>query len=135
MHPDEEYVLEALQAGASGYVLKQSAHEELFLAIRAAHNNAIFLSPAISERVVGSYLRASRGKITELAMMDKLTGREREILQLIAEGKSEKEIASILFISVKTVQAHKAHLKEKLGFRRTADLIGFAFRKGIAGQV
>jgi len=133
MHPDDEYVLEALRAGASGYILKQAAHEELFTAIRAAYRNDVFLSPSVSKKVVETYIQSNKSVIMESSVLDKLTQREREVLQLIAEGKSSKEISSLLFISPNTVETHKAHLKEKLGLRKTADLIRYAYRKGIAG--
>jgi len=131
MHPDEEYVFEALRAGASGYILKHAAHEELFAAIRAVYRNHVFLSPPLSKKVVEAYIHVSDGLVGESKVMDKLTPREREVLQLIAEGKSNKEISRLLFVSVKTVETHKAHLKEKLGLPRTADLIRFALHRGI----
>ena len=133
MHPDEEYVLEALRAGASGYILKQAAHEELFTAIRAVYRNDVFLSPSVSKKVVEAYSQFNKGIIPEPSVLDKLTQREREVLQLIAEGKSNKEISSLLFISPSTTETHKAHLKEKLGLHKTADLIKYAYRKGITG--
>lgn len=133
MHPDDEYVLEALRAGASGYILKQAAHEELFTAIRAVYRNDVFLSPSVSKKVVETYIQSNKSVIMELSVLEKLTPREREVLQLIAEGKSSKEISSLLFISPSTVETHKAHLKEKLGLRKTADLIRYAYRKGITG--
>jgi len=133
MHTDEEYIFEALRAGASGYVLKQAAHEELFSAIKAAHENNIFLSPSVSKKVVEAFSQFGKGIVPEPSILDKLTPREREVLQLIAEGKSGKEIAGLLFISARTVETHKVHLKEKLGLRKTSDLIRFAYRKGIPG--
>jgi two-component system response regulator NreC len=133
MHPDDEYVLEALRAGASGYILKQAAHEELFTAIRAVYRNDVFLSPSVSKKVVETYIQSNKSVIMESSVLDKLTPREREVLQLIAEGKSGKEISSLLFISPNTVETHKAHLKEKLGLRKTSDLIRYAYRKGITG--
>jgi len=133
MHPDDEYVLEALRAGASGYILKQAAHEELFTAIRAVYRNDVFLSPSVSRKVVDTYIQSNKSIIMESSVLDKLTQREREVLQLIAEGKSSKEISSLLFISPNTVETHKAHLKEKLGLRKTVDLIRYAYRKGITG--
>jgi DNA-binding NarL/FixJ family response regulator len=133
MHTDEEYIFEALRAGASGYILKHAAHEELFSAIRAAYENNIFLSPSVSKKVVEAYSQFNKGIIPEPSVLDKLTQREREVLQLIAEGKSSKEISNLLFISTATVETHKSHLKEKLGLRKTADLIRFAYRKGIPG--
>ncbi|MGB8953678.1 MAG: response regulator transcription factor [Candidatus Aminicenantales bacterium] len=132
MHPDEEYVFEALHAGASGYILKQVAHIELLSAIRAVHRNEVFLSSPVSKRVVDDYLQKTRELVDQNSLI-KLSPREHEVLQLIAEGRSSREISRMLFISTKTVESHKANLKEKLGIRTTADLIKFAIRKGVVG--
>jgi two-component system response regulator NreC len=133
MHPNEEYIYAALNAGASGYILKQDAHPDLISAIQVVAGDKVFLSPSISTKVVKDYLH----NIAALAAPDdleKLTSRERQILQLIAEGKSNKEISAMFFISVKTVETHKANLKEKLGVRTTADLVKYAVRKGIVSS-
>jgi len=130
MHPNEEYIYAALNAGASGYILKQDAHLDLMAAIEVVAKDEVFLSPSVSTKVVKDYLH----KASELAPADKLeklTSRERQILQLIAEGKTNKQIAGLFFISVKTVETHKANLKEKLGVRTIADLVKYAVRKGI----
>lgn len=133
MHPNEEYIFEALHAGASGYILKQVAHRELLSAIRAVSKDDVFLSPPVSKMVVKDYLQRTR-EMAEQNTLKKLTSREREVLQLIAEGKSNQEIAKLLFLSVKTVETHKTNLKEKLGLRTTADLIKYAIHQGIVGQ-
>ena len=130
MHPNEEYIYAALNAGASGYILKQDAHLDLMTAIEVVAKDEVFLSPSVSTKVVKDYLH----KASELAPADKLeklTSRERQILQLIAEGKTNKQIAGLFFISVKTVETHKANLKEKLEVRTIADLVKYAVRKGI----
>jgi len=130
MHPNEEYIYAALNAGASGYILKQDAHLDLMTAIEVVAKDEVFLSPSVSTKVVKDYLH----KASELAPADKLeklTSRERQILQLIAEGKTNKQIAGMFFISVKTVETHKGNLKEKLGVRTIADLVKYAVRKGI----
>jgi two-component system response regulator NreC len=130
MHPNEEYIYAALNAGASGYILKQDAHLDLMAAIEVVAKDEVFLSPSVSTKVVKDYLH----KASELAPADKLeklTSRERQILQLIAEGKTNKQIAGMFFISVKTVETHKGNLKEKLGVRTIADLVKYAVRKGI----
>jgi DNA-binding NarL/FixJ family response regulator len=130
MHPNEEYIYAALNAGASGYILKQDAHLDLMAAIEVVAKDEVFLSPSVSTKVVKDYLH----KASELAPADrleKLTSRERQILQLIAEGKTNKQIAGLFFISAKTVETHKANLKEKLGVRTIADLVKYAVRKGI----
>jgi len=130
MHPNEEYIYAALNAGASGYILKQDAHLDLMAAIEVVAKDEVFLSPSVSTKVVKDYLH----KASELAPADKLeklTSRERQILQLIAEGKTNKQIAGLFFISVKTVETHKANLKEKLEVRTIADLVKYAVRKGI----
>ncbi len=129
MYRDDEYVLQALHSGASGYVLKDVAVEELVSAIRAVYNNQYYLCPSISRSVI----EASLGK-TERAEKEPytlLTSREREILQLIAEGYTNKEVAAKLFISAKTVDAHRSHIMEKLDIHEVAQLVKYAIRKGI----
>ncbi|MCJ7579524.1 MAG: response regulator transcription factor [Candidatus Aminicenantes bacterium] len=133
MHTTEEYILQVLHAGASGYIVKMSAAQELLEAIRAVYQGHFFLSPSVSQKVVGEYIQRTKDMI-ELDIMDVLTTREREVLQLIAEGRSNKEIAGLLFISVKTVETHKAHLMQKLELHTTTDLVKFAIKKGIISQ-
>lgn len=125
VHTADQYVLQALQAGARGYVLKSQTTSDLVRAINEVMRGGIYLSPGISEAVVQAYL----GK-AELPS-DPLTSREREVLQLIAEGKTTKEIADLLGISVKTVEAHRARLMDKLDIRQTAGLVRYAIRRGL----
>lgn len=128
MHADESHVLQALRAGASGYVLKGSAPRELEMAIEAVARGEIFLSPAISKHVIDVYLNRAEGEINSL---DLLTPRQREILQLIAEGKSSKQIAQLLEASVKTIESHRASLMERLDIHDVAGLVRYAIRHGL----
>ena len=130
MHADEEYVLQILQAGASGYLLKQSAVGELVTAIQAVYQGDSYLSPAISRKVVDGYVRQAREQ-SQVDPYEQLTDREREVLHLIAEGRSTQEIADLLFISPKTVRGHRSSLTEKLGLHSNAELTRYAIRKGI----
>ena len=130
MHADEEYVFQILQAGASGYILKQSAFEELVSAIRIVWRGESYLSPTVSKTVIDGYLKhASSAKADDGYNI--LTRREGEILQLLAEGSSTREIADTLCISVKTVETHRSHIMEKLNLHNTAELVKYAIRKGI----
>lgn len=129
MHANEEYVLRALRAGASGYMLKDSAITELKLAIEAVLAGKTYLSPTISRSVIDSYLhRTGSGK---KAALEQLTPRQREVLQLIAEGNSTKEIAASLNLSAKTVETHRAQLMERLDIYDVASLVRFAMREGL----
>ena len=130
MHTNEEYVFQILRAGASGYVVKQAASEELIAGIRAVGRGDSFLSPSISGKVIEEYVRQAEA-MEEKDRYDKLTDREREVLQLIAEGHANREIAELLHISVKTVETHRANLMDKLGIRGTAGLTRYAVRKGV----
>jgi len=125
VHTADQYVLEALQAGVRGYVLKSQATADLVQAVHEVMRGGRYLSPGISEAVVQAYL----GK-TDLPS-DPLTSREREVLQLIAEGKKTKEIAGLLGVSVKTVESHRTRLMEKLDIRQTAGLVRYAIRRGL----
>ena len=131
MHANEEYVFQVLQAGASGYVLKQSDSLEVLTAIRAAVAGGSFLSPPISRAVIEDYVRRAeaRGQADDLEM---LTNREREVLQLLAEGRANREIAEDLSISVKTVETHRSNMMNKLGLDSKTDLVKYALRKGWA---
>jgi DNA-binding NarL/FixJ family response regulator len=127
-HNNEEYVIRALRGGASGYLLKDAATEELEQAIRAVMEGKTYLSPAISRPVIDSYLQ----RVGEMASpLDQLTPRQREILQGIAEGRSTKEIAHDLGISAKTVETHRAQLMERLEIREVAGLVRYAIRCGL----
>ena len=128
MHAAEMYVAQAMRAGVAGYLLKDAADEELALALRAVSRGEMYLSPQISRHVVEGYLRSSAPEVDPLSG---LTARQREILQLIAEGRSRGEIASRLDVSVKTVDAHRAQIMERLGVRDVAGLIRIAIRSGL----
>jgi two-component system, NarL family, response regulator NreC len=130
MHSDESYVLRALKAGARGYLLKDSAENDLIQAIRAVANGKAFFSPAVSKLIADDYLRQLQQRNLEDSY-DLLTGRERELLQLIAEGKSAKEIASLLNLSPHTVDTHRSNLISKLNIHSIPELILYAVRKGV----
>ena len=130
MHSDESYVLRALKAGARGYLLKDSAQADLIKAVHAVAGGKSFFSPAVSKLLLDDYVRKLKRSGTEDAY-DLLTPREREVLQLIAEGKSNKDIANLLNLSVYTVESHRANLMEKLNLKGLPELILYAVRKGI----
>lgn len=129
MHSDRKFVREMLSAGASGYLLKDSAFEELGTALAAVLNNQTYLSPKIADTVVRDYL----GKIdtTESRTSPSLTHREREVLQLLAEGRTTKEIASKLCVSIKTIETHRKQIMEKVGLNSVAELTKYAIREGL----
>ena len=130
MHSDQAYVTQAVQAGARGYLLKESAGSELIAAIAAVVAGKSFFSPAVAQVVFDDYVRS----LTERGITDRydaLSEREREVLQLVAEGKSSKEIAEVLSISPATVETHRAHMLQKLGLRNTAEVVRYAARRGI----
>lgn len=128
VHLTEEYVRQTLQAGASGYVVKQAAVSELVQAIQTVYYGGTFLSPSLSRQALEAYERQAETKDDR---HDRLTDREREVLQLIAEGRTNREIAQLLHITVKTVEAHRAHVMDKLCLHSTAELTKYALRKGI----
>jgi DNA-binding NarL/FixJ family response regulator len=130
MHSDEAYVLRALKAGARGYLLKESAESDLIAAIRAVVNGKAFFSPAVSRMLVEDYVRQLQDREIEDSY-ELLTSREREVLQLIAEGKSNKEIANMLNLSLYTVESHRGNLMEKLNLHTVPELILYAVRKGV----
>jgi DNA-binding NarL/FixJ family response regulator len=130
MHANEEYVLRALRAGACGYMLKDSAITELKLAIDAVLAGKTYLSPSISRSVIDSYLNRTAAPARKNSL-ELLTPRQREILQLIAEGNSTKEIAANLNLSAKTVETHRAQLMERLDIYDVASLVRFALREGL----
>lgn len=130
MHSDEGYVLRALKAGAKGYLLKDSAEGDLIQAIKAVHQGKTFFSPEISHMLVEDYIREIRARGAEDSY-DLLTPREREILQLLAERKSNKEIAQTLNLSTYTVETHRRNLQEKLNLHSLGELILYAVRKGM----
>lgn len=128
MHGIEEYVALALKAGAAGYLLKDAAKAELEMAVKAVAQGQFYLSPAISRQVVEDYLHGGPTGV------DLLSARQREILQLIAEGKSTREIADSLHLSIKTIESHRAQLMERLGIHDLAGLVRYALRKGLISQ-
>jgi len=130
MHSDEGYVLRALKAGAKAYLLKDSAEADLAQAIRAAAAGKSFFSPAVGKVLLEDYMRKLQRTGAEDSY-ELLSPREREILQLVAEGKSSKEIATLLNLSVYTVETHRAHVMQKLNLRGIPELILYAVRKGI----
>ena len=130
MHSDESYVLRALKAGAKGYLLKDSAEADLIRAVRAVAEGKSFFSPAVSKVLLDDYVRKLKRSGTE-DPYDLLTPREREVLQLVAEAKSNKEVAQLLNLSVYTVETHRSNIMEKLNLHGVPELILYAVRKGI----
>jgi DNA-binding NarL/FixJ family response regulator len=128
VHSSEEYVLRAMRAGAAGYLLKDSATHELRLAIDAVMHGQNYLSPPISRQVIDRYIRRLGA---DLPPSETLTGRQREILQLISEGRSTKEIAHQLKLSVKTVEAHRTRIMERLDIHDVPGLVRYAIRTGL----
>lgn len=129
MLSDGRYVRRMFQAGASAYLLKESAFDELRTAIDAVLSGKTYVSPAVGQVVIGDYVRDDRSSGSDL--FQSLTPREREVLQLMAEGRSTKEIASDLFVSVKTIETHRQHIMQKLKTNSIADLTKFAIREGL----
>jgi len=130
MHADESYVLRALRAGARGYLLKDSAEADLTRAVHVVAGGKSFFSPAVSKLLLDDYVRKLKRSGTD-DPYDLLTPREREVLQLVAEGKSNKDIANLLNLSVYTVESHRSNLMEKLHLNGLPELILFAVRRGI----
>ena len=130
MHADESYVMRALSAGARGYLLKDSGAGDLISAIQAVSQGKSFFSPKVSRILAEDYVRVLKQK-GAVDTYDLLTGREREILQLLAEGKANKEVATDLNISTYTVETHRSHILQKLSLHNSAELVLYAVRKGI----
>jgi two-component system response regulator NreC len=130
MHADESYVMRALKAGARGYLLKDSAAADLIGAIQAVSQGRSFFSPKVSRILAEDYVRILKQK-GDVDTYDLLTSREREILQLLAEGKANKEVATALNISPYTVETHRSHILQKLNLHTPAELVLYAVRKGI----
>jgi DNA-binding NarL/FixJ family response regulator len=130
MHSDESYVIRALKAGARAYLLKDSAEADLLAAVRALTDGKSFFSPAISKILVEDYMRQLESRGAE-DTYELLTNREREILQLLAEGRTNKEVANMLNLSLYTVETHRAHILQKLNLHSVPELILYAVRKGI----
>jgi DNA-binding NarL/FixJ family response regulator len=130
MHRDKEYLYQSLASGADGYLLKEDADTELFSAIRKIREGAIYTSPSLSKELA-AYRRLEGRRDAGYSREDTcLSTREREVLKLIAEGKSSREIAEILYISVRTVDHHRANIMDKLKLRKTADIVKYAIQKG-----
>ena len=130
MHETDQYLSAMLEVGVSGYLVKTTTSRELISAIKAVHQGDVYLYPSIARMLVGDYLqRVKSGE--EKTSYNGLTPREREILRYIAEGRQNKEIAQLLVISVRTVQAHRSNLMEKLGAHDRTQLVKYAIRKGI----
>ena len=130
VHTDECYLLSALKVGAHGYVLKSSAEFEIIEAVRAVSHGKAYFSPRVSKMLADEYMRSVEAK-EDADAYELLTSRERQILQLLAEGQSNKDIASLLDLSPTTVMCHRQHIFQKLQFHSLADLILYAIRKGV----
>ncbi len=133
VHRADEYILATFRAGADGYLLKDSTHAELVMAVKKVLSGKHYISPEISDKVLEGYLEG-RKVLTTRTAWETLTHREREILKLIAEGYKNKEIADALCISVKTVEKHRANLMEKLGLHNVQALTAFAIEKGLVSR-
>jgi len=130
MHKDEEYLHPAISAGADGYLLKEDADQDLFSAIEKIRCGGAYVSPSLSERITTDWVKLHRGDRKPLIESQPLTARKREIVKLIAEGKSNREIANLLCISIRTVDHHRAGIMKSLCLKKTADLVRYAIRKG-----
>jgi len=130
MHADESYIMRALNAGAKGYLLKDSADDDLLKAVRTVAEGKPFFSPVIAHTLLEDYVKLMR-EHRAMDSYDLLTEREREVLQLLAEGKSNKEVASLLGLSPYTVESHRNNLMQKLNLHNTADIVLYAVRKAI----
>jgi two-component system, NarL family, response regulator NreC len=130
MHADEDYVIRGLNAGVKGYILKESVERDLPLALEAVSKQRHFFSSTISEVLLADFMRQLRHKHVHDSY-DLLTDREKEVLQLIAEGKTNKDAAGLLNVSLQTIESHRANLMQKLGLHSTADIILYAVRKRI----
>lgn len=130
MHDAESYVVESLQAGAAGYVLKKNSSQELVFAIRQASKGGVYLSPSLDQRALQAYIqRAQDSRAGDL--YESLTDREREVLQLAAEGLSNPQIAERLSLSPRTVEMHRGNLLKKLGLRSQTELVKYALKRGM----
>lgn len=133
VHKNEEYILATLQAGANGYLLKESTHAELLIAVHHVLKGSRYISPGIADKVLEGYLQG-RKTLKNRTSYDTLTKREREVLKLIAEGYTNKSIADQLCISIKTVEKHRTNLMEKLNLHNVQALIIFAIEKGLVSR-
>ncbi len=130
MHTDESYILRAISAGAKGYILKDAVEDEILPAVRAVLNGKSYFSPSIAKTLSEDYIRYLRQRGLEDSY-ELLTDREKEVLQLLAEGRSNKEVANVLGLSVTTVETHRTNLMQKLGLHSTAEIVLYAVRKRI----
>jgi DNA-binding NarL/FixJ family response regulator len=128
MHPNEEYVYQAFRAGAAGYLLKDSTAAELEFAVRAVAGGDVYLAPRVSKPILSFYLRHAEGRH---GFLEELTPRQREILRLIADGHTTKEIARVLNVTVKTAEKHRTQLMQRLGIHEIAGLVRYAVRVGL----
>jgi DNA-binding NarL/FixJ family response regulator len=133
VHKDEEFILAAFKAGADGYILKEASHAELRMALESVLSGNRFISPAISQLVIDAYVEAA-GSLKAESSWDTLTGREREILKLIAEGHTNRRISDMLSISVRTVETHRANLMRKLDVHSVAELTALAADRGLINR-
>ena len=131
MFGDPQYVFESLRAGATGYVLKDAAFNELLAAIRCVNSGRRYLSPPLADLVMDDYVRRANGQESAPSSLNKLSAREREILQLVAEGHSSGEIGSLLHISIRTVDTHRFNVMQKLDIHSIAELTKFAIANGL----
>jgi DNA-binding NarL/FixJ family response regulator len=130
MHKEREYLYHGISAGAEGYLLKEDSAAELFSAIERVRKGKIYVSPSLSEGLTEDWVKLSRGERKGSLEIEELSTREREVLKLIAEGKSSKEVGGLLFISPRTVERHRANILDKLNLKKAADLIKYAVQKG-----
>lgn len=130
MHDDDEYLFRAIQAGASGYILKSAPHEELLTAIRTVAEGNAYLYPTATKRLMGEYLEQMEQGV-QASPLGQLSDREKEVLELVAKGYANREIAEKLVISVKTVETHKSRVMEKLELKTRPELVEFAMKKGL----
>ena len=130
MHATAEHIFQALQAGAQGYLVKESAGREVVVGVRAVHSGARHLSRDISDKVIENYLHQRQTGPTK-SPLERLSSREREVLQLVVEGKSSAEIANILYLSPKTIETHRSRLMQKLGIKDLPSLVKFAIHYGL----
>jgi DNA-binding NarL/FixJ family response regulator len=131
MHADEAYITQILHAGASGYLLKDSADVDLIHAVEAVAQGKSFFSPAVARLMLDDYVKQRNGEPSIVDRYETLSDREREVFQLIAEGKTNKDIAGLLFISPSTVETHRAHIMEKLDVHSAPEIVLYAVRRGI----
>ena len=129
MHKSKEYLYHSISAGAEGYLLKEDADTELFSAIEKVREGGVYISPILSEELTDDFFQMCRGGFKKLTS-EELTSREREVIKLIAEGKTNKKIANLLFISTRTVENHRANIMKKLKIGHASDLVKYAIRKG-----